>query len=55
MSNQLRLLDQNGSASPKEWRLDERTKQVGREGIAAAREALKASRTRYHSPDTQAA
>jgi hypothetical protein len=34
---QLTLID-----APKEWRLDERTREVGREGIARARQALQA-------------
>jgi hypothetical protein len=37
--NQLILLD----AQP-DWRLDERTRRVGREGLARARAALQASR-----------
>jgi hypothetical protein len=36
-SAQLTLID-----APKEWRLDERTREVGREGIARARQALQA-------------
>jgi hypothetical protein len=36
MRNQLVLLDHTGS----EWRLDERTKELGRKGVAAARAAL---------------
>ena len=35
-SGQLALLEDQ----PREWRLDERTRQVGRQGLAAARAAL---------------
>jgi hypothetical protein len=34
---QLTLID-----TPRSWRLDERTREVGREGVARAREALRA-------------
>ena len=37
MSNQLTLIDRTRRA---DWRLDEQTKQLGRQGVAAAREAL---------------
>jgi hypothetical protein len=43
MSKQLRLIDTSGPV----WRLDDETKRVGREGIAAAREALRRSRPQY--------
>jgi len=46
--NQLILLD----AQP-DWRLDERTRRVGREGLARARAALQASR-RSRSQDPPA-
>ncbi|QGG94776.1 hypothetical protein [Actinomarinicola tropica] len=39
-TRQLVLIDSNGS-EPDQWRLDDRTRQVGREGIAAARQALR--------------
>ncbi len=32
-----------------EWRLDNRTRQIGREGVAAAREALRRSADRRRS------
>ena len=50
MSKQLRLIDNTTT-----WRLDERTKEVGRKGLAEARRALRESRPRYTAPDTQAA
>lgn len=37
MRNQLTLIDQRTAA---DWRLDDRTKQLGRQGLAAARAAL---------------
>jgi hypothetical protein len=37
MTKQLTLID-----TPKAWRLDERTRAVGREGVAQARAALRA-------------
>lgn len=43
-SAQLTLID-----APKEWRLDERTRAVGRKGIARARRALQAGLR--HRPD----
>ena len=36
MRNQLALID----PKPADWRLDERTRQLGRQGVAAARAAL---------------
>ena len=36
MSKQLRLIEPRAS-----WRMDERTRQIGREGVAKAREALR--------------
>ncbi len=47
MSKQLRLIDNTPATA---WRLDEATKQIGRQGIAAAREALRESRPRYAAP-----
>ncbi len=41
MTNQLRLIE----PSEVSWRLDERTKAIGRTGIARARAALAAART----------
>jgi hypothetical protein len=40
MSDQLRLLEPSESS----WRLDERTKAIGRRGLAQARAALQAAR-----------
>lgn len=37
MRNQLTLIDQNPGL---DWRLDDRTRQLGRQGVAAARAAL---------------
>jgi hypothetical protein len=46
MTKQLTLID-----TPKDWRLDERTREVGREGLAKARAALLAGRrTRSQDP-----
>ena len=39
MERQLVLLE----VVPREWRLDERTREVGRRGVEAAREALRQS------------
>ncbi|HET9612340.1 MAG TPA: hypothetical protein VFP06_22185 [Acidimicrobiales bacterium] len=36
--------------TPRAWRLDEHTREVGRAGVARAREALRAGR-RPHTPD----
>jgi hypothetical protein len=41
MERQLKLLEQDA-----EWRLDERTREIGRAGVARAREALLAARQR---------
>ena len=45
MTRQLALMDQ-----PKSWRLDDRTKEVGRRGIAEARAALAAHRPKDPQP-----
>lgn len=37
MERQLALIEENGS----DYRLDEHTREVGRQGVAAAREALR--------------
>jgi hypothetical protein len=42
MARQLVLLEDTES----DWRLDERTRQLGREGVAAARAALRDARRR---------
>ncbi|MGH8921508.1 MAG: hypothetical protein ACRDZY_14295 [Acidimicrobiales bacterium] len=39
MERQLTLIDPDEQAGP-EWRLDERTREAGRRGVAAARQAL---------------
>jgi len=49
MTTQLLLID----SSTVDWRLDEHTKEIGRQGIAAAREAL-AQATRRASSDKAA-
>jgi hypothetical protein len=47
MERQLRLIEDHVEHRPEaDWRLDEHTKQVGRSGVAAAREALAAARRR---------
>lgn len=50
MSKQLRLIDQARTRGGTGWRLDEQTRTIGRNGVAAAREALRASRPRYGAP-----
>ena len=61
MSDQLIFLDTDvrtgelRTVPATHWRLDEHTKRIGRNGIAAARAALRESRPRYPVPDTQAA
>jgi hypothetical protein len=50
MSNQLRLID---TASVR--RLDAETVQIGRKGLAEARQALRQSRDRYDIPESKAA
>jgi hypothetical protein len=39
VDRQLRLIE-----APADWRLDEETKEIGRDGIAQAREALRQAR-----------
>lgn len=57
-TRQLVLIDSNGS-EPDQWRLDDRTRQIGRDGIAAARQALRDAVARHdghdgrHNEDTQ--
>jgi hypothetical protein len=41
MERQLALLEQDA-----EWRLDDRTREIGRAGVARAREALRAAQQR---------
>jgi hypothetical protein len=41
MTTQLRLIEPTDA----DWRLDERTKAIGRKGLAQARAALRAART----------
>lgn len=60
MSDQLFCIDTDVAAGADRteyptWRLDEHTKQVGRNGIAAARAALAGSRPRYDHGDPIAA
>ncbi|HZQ27941.1 MAG TPA: hypothetical protein VFA94_09590 [Acidimicrobiales bacterium] len=40
MKRQLVLIENKALGTAHEWRLDERTKEVGRRGLAAARAAL---------------
>lgn len=47
MERQLSLI----TGKSRSWRLDERTKEAGRRGIAEARAALAASRPRGQAPD----
>ena len=56
MTQQLRLISTaTGKGEAAAWRLDEHTRQIGRDGLAAAREALRQSRPRYAHPETTAA
>jgi len=50
MSNQLTLIE-----FPAGWHLDERTREVGRRGLAAARAALSAARARELADDSPTA
>ncbi|HEX4493977.1 MAG TPA: hypothetical protein VH914_22435 [Acidimicrobiia bacterium] len=42
-STQLRLLD-GGRSNPRAWQLDARTRRIGRQGVAEAREILRRAR-----------
>ncbi|MFN3218241.1 MAG: hypothetical protein ACE367_17240 [Acidimicrobiales bacterium] len=61
MSDQLFRIDTDtdiagaGQQGQPTWRLDEHTKKIGRDGIAAARAALADSRSRYDHDDPIAA
>jgi len=60
MSDQLFRIDTDiaagaGQTGLPSWRLDEHTKKIGRDGIAAARAALADSRSRYAHDDPIAA
>lgn len=46
-TSQLILIDDEG-ARPGAWRLDEKTRAVGRQGVAKAREALAEASRRQH-------
>jgi hypothetical protein len=46
MDNQLPLID----SGPRSWKLDRRTREIGRRGVAQARAALQAA----HGPDRTA-
>ena len=50
MSKQLRLIQ-----TADVWRLDPETVQIGRKGLAEARQALRLSRARYDAPESKAA
>jgi hypothetical protein len=43
--SQLRLLPGGSVSGPPDWELDERTRSVGRVGVAEAREALRRAKT----------
>lgn len=43
MNDQLPLLDDTPARGPDAWRLDAKTREIGRRGVASAREALRAS------------
>ena len=46
MNDQLELLDDDEARRPDGWRLDERTRETGRRGVALAREALRQAAVR---------
>ena len=50
MERQLTLID-----APADWRLDDETKEIGRDGIALAREALRQARIDARSRQADAA
>ena len=43
MNDQLVLLDDNETRPERGWRLDEQTREIGRRGVAQARNALRRS------------
>jgi len=63
MSDQLFCIDaettttgrRSGRVDHPSWRLDENTKRIGRDGIAAARAALRATGSQYDHDDPIAA
>ena len=44
-TRQLALITDDELAARREWRLDDHTREIGRQGIAAARAALRSART----------
>ena len=53
MARQLHLLADDNLDGPRDWRLDETTRTLGRQGLAQARAALRAARTAPRpTPDT---
>jgi hypothetical protein len=50
MERQLTLIE-----APADWRLDDETKEIGRGGIAQAREALRQARLAARDPQADAA
>jgi len=48
MERQLTLLE-----APERWQLDQRTREVGRRGVAAARAALRAAAERHQATGTE--
>jgi hypothetical protein len=46
MTNQLTLITNSQAGRPHAWRLDERTRRIGRKGVAEARAALTGARRR---------
>ena len=53
-TSQLVLID-NEDSRPGAWRLDENTREVGRRGIAKARQALAEAAARQHDHDQPSA
>lgn len=51
-TRQLALIDDE-AATAREWRLDDHTRQVGLNGIAAARQALREARAHLHDHHDQ--
>ncbi|MFP3906031.1 MAG: hypothetical protein ACLFRV_01630 [Acidimicrobiales bacterium] len=50
-TRQLALITDDESATARDWRLDDHTRQIGRKGVAAAREALRAALADHHDRD----
>ncbi|HZA77603.1 MAG TPA: hypothetical protein VE623_14570 [Acidimicrobiales bacterium] len=51
MTKQLTLVSSSGPVRPRAWRLDERTREIGRRGLTEARAALTSARRRSQDAD----